>query len=126
MEVFRDFTVHATAVKWGKANVLTLELQFANTADRPLALSNSGSGLLYTVTAAVTGRGGRRQAAAETTGALAAPFVHTELKPAETRQAKLIFKIPRGPSTLRLQRESVSQAIGVDRGHLVAECTIAG
>ena len=132
MQAFRFFTIHATAVAWSRTaerrrdSVLTVNLEVANTDDQALALSNSGGGILYAVTAALIGRDGTRHAPSEMTGVLIKPVVHAAIKPAETKNAKLVFKVQRGPYTLSIERTAPAEPLGRDRGHLVAACTIAG
>ena len=129
--LFGHFTVHATSLAWSrgkpgpKGATLTVTLQFANDADWPQALSNSGSGVLYKVDGYLIDRDGSEYGPTATSGALSKSAVNSPLKPGETQTATLTFRAPRGRYTLRIERNPPGPPIGSALGQLASDCTIA-
>ena len=112
--LFENFLARATSVTWTaaakQASRLTIALSVENTEPLPAALTNSGSGILYTLDYALTNAAGKSFGPAEATGALTGASVHTMVVAGTPATGTLAFAVPRGDYTLTIARKLSGQA----------------
>ncbi|MEX0753013.1 MAG: hypothetical protein WD073_08825 [Xanthobacteraceae bacterium] len=133
-KLFGNFMVRAQRIAWsgtrnpnGTTSTLTVDLVFENERQWPLALSNSGNGIVYKVEYALYGENGTTFAPRETVGiAHDTPFkneekpsekkhstinVHTLIKPGDPAEGKLVFDAPRGNYVFSIERKFAGMPI---------------
>jgi hypothetical protein len=108
--LFRDFQVRTTAISWvgvkrSKEATLTLDLELQNNARWRAALSNSENGVLYALEISLSPDGTAAFAPKEAVGVVGGMGIHELIRPGEPKPGKLVFQVPRGSYTLRMQRK---------------------
>jgi hypothetical protein len=159
-KLFDTFTMRLTKAAWSSARpdeaaVLEVDLAFANDKSWPVALSNSGMGVLYDVEFRLHGAGGIF-APKQTTGialtrapqafqepprrAIFAPPVEVKrdrpadnvrdvnfrIKPGAPEEAKLVFEVPRQAYLLTVERKFGNKSSAGRNSHHIAGCKISG
>jgi len=114
-KLFGSFTAQATKVAWSGSSVrgaatLSITLSIENTTDEPAALTNSGSGILYTLGYVLKDEKDKAYAPSAATGAFAGAPVHEFIKAGTPKEGMLAFTVPRGRYTLTIQRNLSGQA----------------
>ena len=99
-KLFNTFAMRAASTAWKGAKgdpaaTLTLDLVFTNEKAVPIALSNSGAGVLYTVEITLQGADGRSHKPKEAAGVVLAP---PPKPPRERKPAPFFSKYNTGPS----------------------------
>ena len=152
VRLFKNFAVQAKRISWSAprgtaepASTLTIDLIFENTAKWPLALSNSGDGILYSVEYTLSdGRSSRGPT--QTEGVASEPNpdkpsgkekdkrsekpkvttnVHSLVKPGQQEEGKLVFQTPRGDYVLTIERRFAGRPVpGNGEDHL-SRCKIS-
>lgn len=150
MRLFKDFLVRAKAISWnslrGKDQVstLTIDLVFENTLNWPLALSNSGNGIVYSVVYSLQNENGQVRMPMATGGVASdggagprsevkrldrqeksAMNVHTGIKQNDSVEGKLVFEAPRANYLLTIERKFAGQPAPGNRADHVSVCKIS-
>lgn len=112
--LFEDFVARATSVAWApgaakQPSRLTIGLSVENMQPLPAAMTNSGSGILYTLDFAVTNSAGKSFGPAEATGAFTGAFVHGMIAKGTPAVGAVAFAVPRGDYTLTISRKLSGQ-----------------
>jgi hypothetical protein len=112
--LFEDFVARATSVAWApgaakQTSRLTIALSVENTQPLPAAMTNSGSGILYTLEFTVTNTAGKSFGPAEATGAFTGAFVHGMIAKGTPAVGTVAFAVPRGDYTLTISRKLSGQ-----------------
>ncbi len=140
-KLFTTFLVHARTISWANrrdgASTVTIELVFENTAKWPLALSNSGNGIVYSVEYTLQGENGLISFPKETFGlAQETPLeekrkpkpgqtdAHQPIKPEEAAEGKLVFEVPRGSYVLSIERKFEGKPVPGNRENHLSMCKI--
>ncbi len=151
--LFKSFTVQAKKISWSaspgsasSSSTLTIDLVFENTAKWPLALSNSGDGILYSVEYALLGNNGASRAPTQTNGVaderpLDKPGeghvekpdekqkgvggVHLRIKPGQREEGQLVFQAPRGDYLLAIERRFAGKPVPGHREDHLSTCKIS-
>lgn len=144
-KLFTIFVVQAKNISWasrrsanGTASSVTIDLVFENTAKWPLALSNSGNGIIYSIDYALLGENGTTYFPEETAGVTRdmsaekkvetrkKPInVHQLIKSAESAEGKLIFEVPRGNYVLSIERKFEGKPVPGNREDHLLMCKIS-
>lgn len=152
-KLFTIFVVQAKNISWasrrsanGTASSVTIDLVFENTAKWPLALSNSGNGIIYSIDYALLGENGTTYFPEETAGVThdmsaekkvetrekpgerkkEKPInVHQLIKSAESAEGKLIFEVPRGNYVLSIERKFEGKPVPGNREDHLLMCKIS-
>lgn len=136
--LFTNFMMKAKKISW-HAHFLTIDLVFENTARWPLALSNSGTGIVYSVEYALLDENGAAYAPKETRGVTnntdeekktgakekSGLSIHVPIKLGEAVEGKLVFDVPRGNYALAIERKFGGQPVAGNRDDHVTVCKIS-
>ncbi len=153
VKLFTTFVVQAKNISWanrrgenGIALSVTIDLLFENSAKWPLALSNSGNGIVYSIEYTLQGENGSIYSPAETAGVAREPpadkkpaarekpgerkkegpiDVHQLIKPQEPVEGKLIFEVPRGNYVLSIERKFEGKPVPGNREDHLSTCKIS-
>ena len=160
-KLFNAFSMRAKSVSWkggsaDSAATLTLELVFDNEKTFPIALSNSGNGVLYAVTFSLHGDKGNFVPKEATGVALvrepkkfkeprrAGPFGYTSrpekkppvvdqtkdvnyrIAPGKPEEGKLVFQVPRANYLLSVERKFDNKPVSAQPTDHPAACKISG
>lgn len=152
-KLFKTFVVQAKKISWsvppgpaGSSSTLTIELIFENAAKWPLALSNSGDGILYSIEYALLGNNGASRAPTQISGIAserplekpgerrvekpgekqkATGDVHLAIKPGQREEGKLVFQAPRGEYILTIERRFADKPVPGHREDHLSACKIS-
>ena len=151
-KLFKNFSVRAKRISWSgspqsqrKLSTLTVELIFENATNWPVALSNSGNGILYSVEYLLHGEHGFSHAPKETGGVTnetrpkensgeekkpgekQKPIIdaHQPIKPDAPAEGKLVFDVPRGNYILAIERKFAGKLVPVNREDHLTVCKIS-
>ena len=152
IRLFKNFAVQAKKISWSAprgaaepASTLTIDLVFENTAKWPLALSNSGDGILYSVEYTLLD-GGSSRAPMQTGGIASEPYpdkpaekaidkpgenpkvpanVHFRMKPGQQEEEKLVFQAPRGDYVLAIERRFAGKPVAGNGEDYLSRCKIS-
>jgi hypothetical protein len=157
-KLFSTFSMRATRISWqgdksASSATLTLELAFHNDKNFPIALSNSGNGVHYSVRFTLQGKGdpvapkeatgivqareARRPQEPRRAGPFGAPRVKKSSAPAdnardvnfritpnEPQEGKLVFQLPRDNYLLTVERKFADKPVPGQPTDHIAVCKI--
>ncbi len=144
-KLFKNFLVQAKKISWSgprgsrnQTSNVTIELVFENATKWPLALSNSGEGILYSVEYALLGKNGFSYTPRETGGVAngarlekpgdkqkSTTDVHLRIKPGQKEEGKLVFEVPRGDYILVIERQFAGKPVPGNREDHQSLCKIS-
>src|SRR5581483_12110307 len=128
-KIFNTFNMTAKSVRWAtskdakdKAAVLTIDLSFDNATNWPVALSNSGNGVLYSIEYSLSGDSAPVYAPKDTTGVF--KNIHKPIELAKPEAGKLIFAAPKANYLLTIERTFSGAPMPGKREDHFASCRI--
>jgi hypothetical protein len=130
-KLFRSFTVRAKNVSWSgsqgakeKTSILTVQLTFENVMKWPMALSNSGNGILYSVEYSLSGEDGTRYAPKEATGVTKGDAIHQPIQTDQPGEGQLIFHVPKANYVLGIEQKFAGNPVTAQREDHFSACKI--
>jgi hypothetical protein len=148
--LFKNFQVWAKKISWSRprgtdrASILTLDLVFENTANWPLALSNSGNGIVFSVAYSLLDNNGtihtpknaegivsktvpkKKSSEAKNFAEPEKPLlnVYSQIKQHDSAEGRLVFEAPRGNYLLTIERRFAGASVPGNRADHVSVCKI--
>jgi hypothetical protein len=110
-KLFDWFSVHSKTLSWAKEGsqkeigTLTIVFTFLNTDRLPRALSNLGTGYLYTIEYSLKGDDGTVYTATDPSGIFAGNEIHAAIEYNISKEGTLKFKVPQGNYTIIFGRK---------------------
>jgi hypothetical protein len=130
MKLFNSFVMRTKNISWSEAkeakekvSILTIDLTLETTTKWPIAPSNSGNGVLYSIEYSLTGEDGARHAPKERTGI--AEEIHRPVKADEQAEGKLLFRVPRANYVFAIERKFSGNPVVAKREDQLSVCKIS-
>jgi len=126
-KLFNSFNMRATTVAWSvskeRTPILAIGLSFENLTQWPIALSNSGNGVLYSVDYSLTAENGSSYAPKDTSGIV--KDIHKPIALEETAEGKLVFAAPKANYLLAIERKFAGTPVAGKAEDHVSSCKIS-